>query len=58
MNLPVAMIMSVSAVTEQFAEVAPDAPALPTAERPPRSRRIRTSVARGLIRAAQVIAPA
>lgn len=57
MELPTAMIISVDQVSRQFAECAPDAPALPDVERSPRARPIREALARGLIRLAHAIAP-
>ena len=57
MELPTAMIIAVDQVNRQFAECAPDAPALPHVERSPGARRVRVALARGLIRLAQVIAP-
>jgi len=57
MELPIAMIIGVAQVRRQFAECAPDAPALPVVERPPRAHRLRAKSARGLIRLAQAITP-
>ncbi|AGL15878.1 hypothetical protein [Actinoplanes sp. N902-109] len=58
MNLPFAMISAVESVHAQFDAGSAGAPAEPEPERPRRSRTVRASVARGLVRAAQVIAPA
>lgn len=57
MELPTAMIIGVNQVSRQFAECAPDAPAVPPTDRPPRTRPLRRGLARGLIRLAHVIAP-
>jgi hypothetical protein len=57
MELPIAIIIGVEQVRRQFAECAPDAPALPVIERPPRARRTRSVSARALIRLARAIAP-
>jgi hypothetical protein len=57
MELPMAMIIGVDQVRRQFAECAPDAPALPHVERTPRGRRVRAASARMLIQLAQAIAP-
>ncbi|MFI5891463.1 hypothetical protein ACIA5D_15270 [Actinoplanes sp. NPDC051513] len=57
MELPTAMIIGVDQVRRSFAECAPDAPAVRQVERPPRNRRARVTLARGLIRLARAIAP-
>lgn len=57
MELPIAMIIGVDQVRRQFAECAPDAPALPHVERAPRARRMRAASARMLIQLAGAIAP-
>jgi hypothetical protein len=57
MELPTALIIGVNQVSRQFAECAPDAPAVPEAERVPGPRRIRAALARGLIRLAHTLAP-
>ncbi|GIE89993.1 hypothetical protein [Actinoplanes regularis] len=58
MNFPVALIFAVESVDDHFAGARPDAPVVPHAERRRRTFEIRARVARSLIRAAQVIAPA
>ena len=57
MELPIAIIIGVEQVRRQYAECAPEAPALPVIERPPRARRTRSVSARALIRLARAIAP-
>ncbi|MCU7728317.1 hypothetical protein ODJ79_31775 [Actinoplanes sp. KI2] len=57
MELPIAMIIGVAEVRRQFAECAPDAPAIPVVERPPRAHRVRAASARVLIRLAHTITP-
>jgi hypothetical protein len=57
MELPSALIVGVDQVARRYAEVAPGAPAVPHVERPPRVRRTRFALARGLVRVARAIAP-
>jgi hypothetical protein len=56
-NLPVALVTAVAATRENAGSARPDAPVVPPVERPRRTRTFRAGVARGLIRAAHVIAP-
>jgi len=57
MEWPMAMIIGVDQVRRQYAEIAPDAPAVPPVERPPRTHRARAASARVLVRLANAITP-